>query len=289
MPRVASIMLWLLACAGPVACLSARAVENPADRTTRHIRYGFTLENTRGQILERADLWVYAPVKETAWQEGGALDSNHPYTLIEDELGNRIMHYAFHSLPPFARKTVTVRADVHFRSEPEGLDAAPMGFLDVGPLMNYRHEAFQRMAPDFGESTGGQRPRDILHWVQSHVQNRGYLPRDRGAVYALEQGEGDCTEYMALFAALCRRESIPARGVGGYICENDQVIRPVDYHNWAEYLEDGIWRIADPQNGVLADGGTRYLAIHILGSQTNAMKGFPRFRYEGDGLRVRMN
>ena len=47
------------------------------------------------------------------------------------------------------------------------------------------------------------------------------------ARHALETHAGDCTEYMALFVALCRRSGIPARGLGGYVCEKDKVLRAI--------------------------------------------------------------
>ena len=45
----------------------------------------------------------------------------------------------------------------------------------------------------------------------------GYIKNDRGALYALKTKEGDCTEFMHLFVALCRANKIPARCIGGYV------------------------------------------------------------------------
>lgn len=102
--------------------------------------------------------------------------------------------------------------------------------------------------------------------------------------------QGDCTEFMYLFAALCRGNGIPSRGMGGYICRENTILRPNDYHDWAEFYEDGAWNIADPQKNVFMQNQFHYIAMRIVGeSSINPMEEFRRFRFEGDGLIVKMN
>jgi transglutaminase-like putative cysteine protease len=130
----------------------------------------------------------------------------------------------------------------------------------------------------------------INEWVARHIRYTGYAREDRGALYALNSGRGDCTEYMYLFVALCRTKGIPARGVCGYVCENGGVLKPSGYHNWAEFYDQGAWRIADPQKKVFMRNGDQYIAMRIINrAERDFGGGLHRFRFAGEGLSVKMN
>ncbi|MGE0432475.1 MAG: transglutaminase family protein [Planctomycetota bacterium] len=78
--------------------------------------------------------------------------------------------------------------------------------------------------------------------VRSHM--RYVLQRDEhGALYAAQRGVGDCTEYAALFVALCRARGLPARVAAG--CFGDE---PVPAHAVAEIWLNGVWFGLDPTN-----------------------------------------
>jgi transglutaminase-like putative cysteine protease len=129
-----------------------------------------------------------------------------------------------------------------------------------------------------------------FQWVISNVKYSGYTRNDRGALYALRKKEADCTEYMYLFAALCRANQIPARGIGGYVCTQNAVLRANEFHNWVEFYDGKVWRTADPQRKVFMKDESHYLAMTIIGeSALNPLAGFHRFRCAGNGLKVRMN
>jgi hypothetical protein len=91
----------------------------------------------------------------------------------------------------------------------------------------------------------------IYNYVITHMH---YAAQDeeRGAVWALENGVGDCSEYSYLFVALCRAAGIPARIQAGFAFH--RINEPLeDGHMWAEYyLEnygwipvDATWRLFD--------------------------------------------
>lgn len=75
---------------------------------------------------------------------------------------------------------------------------------------------------------------------------------ERGALWALEEEVGDCSEYSYLFVALCRAAGIPARVQAGFaFLSVGEALE--DGHMWAEYyLEeygwipvDATWRLFD--------------------------------------------
>lgn len=91
----------------------------------------------------------------------------------------------------------------------------------------------------------------IYNFVHRHMH---YEKQDeeRGALWALENGAGDCSEYSYLFVALCRAAGIPARIQAGFAFHRASETLE-DGHMWAEYyLEnygwvpvDVTWRLFD--------------------------------------------
>lgn len=78
---------------------------------------------------------------------------------------------------------------------------------------------------------------------------------NKGALSALTSGRGVCMDYAALFVALCRAVSIPARVVEGYrlkgdfenIKENEWKDIKSSRHAWAEYYLEGYgWIPVEP-------------------------------------------
>jgi transglutaminase-like putative cysteine protease len=113
----------------------------------------------------------------------------------------------------------------------------------------------------------------------------GYLADDYGALYALTNRRGDCTEYAYLATALARASSIPARMVGGYVTDRDITPRAGDYHNWAELYIDGSWRLLDAQKGNWLQPIDQYVAFRYHRVEMpNPLGTAHRFRIEG-GLR----
>ena len=52
----------------------------------------------------------------------------------------------------------------------------------------------------------------IFDWVRDHVKYQ-FDEELKGALTALESGQGDCEELTSLFIAICRNNGIPARSV----------------------------------------------------------------------------
>lgn len=80
----------------------------------------------------------------------------------------------------------------------------------------------------------------IYNFVIKHM-NYASQDDEKGALWALENGAGDCSEYSYLYVALCRAAGIPARIQAGFAFHyNEEMLE--DGHMWAEYyLENYGW------------------------------------------------
>jgi hypothetical protein len=280
---VFALFVWRMAWAEPNAASTNRF---PVDRC---IRYGFTVQNTTGSLLKTADLWTFAPLPQTSFQVCRSVKTSHQHEVITDRFGNRVLHFAFRDLPPYGVKVVTVEAELGLSDVPEPRWADTNVFLRAESAIEIDSPEFARLAPRFPDGGVSDTAKRVYEWVSGTLQDAGYVKRDRGALAALRERRGDCTEYAYLFVALCRARGIPARAIGGYRCTANRVLDPASYHNWAEYYDAGRWHLADAQRRVLDRDGAQYVAMRVMGESDSPIGGFPRFRHRGEGLQVRMN
>ncbi|MFH1147687.1 MAG: transglutaminase domain-containing protein [Pseudomonadota bacterium] len=267
-------------------------VPQAAGDITREVQYSFTLRNKTNRLLRDARLWAYAPAKRTSAQDCEKVETSHPYDLITDELGNQILHFNLEELPPYSAKHITIQARLKLRDIPQAVMMQDLqAFLRPEKYIESGEPEICELAKRLSGRNGMETARNINDWVFQNLKYEGYLRGDRGALYALRNRRGDCTEFMYLFCALCRANGIPARGIGGYICRENTILKPQQYHNWAEFYVDGAWQICDPQKNVFGQDESTYVALNIIGesSKNSPMRGFHRFRFQGDGLDVGMN
>ncbi len=258
-------------------------VPAPIIEIPRILRYSFTLKNTGNRVLKKANFWAHAPVKETGTQKVVHIDASHPFEVLTDQLGNQILHFEFVNIPPYASKMVNVTTKLMLTKEVKPMAENNLQrFLGEEPFVEISHKSLQKTASRLTTS------RQIFNWVARHIKYAGYIRENRGALYALREKSGDCTEYMYLFTALARIKGIPTRGIGGYVYGDDAILKPKDYHNWAEFYQDGKWHLADPQNKVFMDQQSDYIAMRIIYEESDLVK-FSRFWAVGEGLSVRMD
>ena len=88
----------------------------------------------------------------------------------------------------------------------------------------------------------------IYQLVLDTLRYEAEMNQELGAIGALAEGRGDCTEYADLLIALCRATGIPARTVSGLALKKNMV-NP--NHHWAEvWLPTYGWIPVDPTTDV---------------------------------------
>jgi hypothetical protein len=260
---------------------------------TRHIRYQLTLHNTRAQLIEGAQVQLFAPLAHTPTQRTLKLSASQAYTLHEDAWGNSTLRFVLAPLAPYASRLIRIEAEM---AVGEGMSpqtippsqlarylAPALGIESDDPAI--RALAEQLRAPDPLETL-----RHIQAWVVAHIRSDAYLRESRGARHALQTRRGDCTEQAALAAALARALGLPARILGGYPDSNAPSLEPEGYHNWAEVWANDRWVRLDPNKKRFDRQADGYLALRILGRGANPEPGeVQRFAVHGEGLRAAMN
>jgi len=259
----------------------------------RIVRYSFTVSNKTNQYLEDATASIYAPVALTSFQRVVDIRSSHPYELISDLLGNQRLDFKF-DIPPHATKVVSVTVDLEMYPSPLKIEPVnKLEYLQPGRYIESDDPRLVSIAQHHVEEDALSSVLSISRWVGEHIEYSGYIKDDRGALHAFSTKQGDCTEYAYLFTALARSAGLPSRIVGGFVVNEDQFLQARDFHNWSEVLVDGVWRVADPQNGIDLKQEHAYLVMRIIqiesGLQTDDMSNSHQIAYASAGLDIQMD
>ena len=258
----------------------------PPREFQRTVAYRFRLQNRTSQPVFNARFHVYAPVKQTCAQQCLKIKASHPYKLEGDATENQLMVFSFKQFPPFASKNISIHAEMVFSTAPGRVDRHSQP-IPVPPIET---ESIQHLARTLITDAPHQTAGNIYHWIKDHIRYSGYAREARGALYALARREGDCTEFADLFVALVHASGIPARRVSGYLAPEGGVLKPSAYHDWAEFYDNGIWRIADAQQKNFDNHYPDYIAMRVGAPETatGGERRFHQFFVEGNGLTATM-
>jgi transglutaminase-like putative cysteine protease len=216
--------------------------------------------------------------------------TNPQHDIIADAAGNQVLHFAVQKIPPFATKILNITADLRMFSTPRETSLPDLTeLLRQEEFIECGDPGIKNLAQKLKAANDIKTAQNIFNWISENIKYSGYVSSARGALWALQRGKGDCTEYMYLFVALCRANKIPARGIAGYVIRENSQIEAEDYHNWAEFYADGLWRIADPQKKLFMGDAKNYIAFTVLGNTTaTPIEKSRKFKCNGAGLQVRM-
>jgi len=259
------------------------------------IEQEFTLTNEGPGVASRVRLLVaLIKTREPYQTVTSIVMSPDDYETIEDKYGNTFAQFEFVDMDVRDVATVKITYHVAIRrlSYTNNLGACeeggrvPTKFLEPEQWIEADAEEIEALAKQITEaqSDSGDKARAIYDWVGDNIDYSGYCGDDRGALFALNNMAGDCSEFSDLLAALSRAVGIPVRAVEGITLEKPG--SPV-VHGWVEVYLGGIgWIPADPTWGRFAESRDKYFAknspYHVIvskGRNLDILNGFHYWLY----------
>lgn len=212
-----------------------------------------TVSNNGDQTLGPYFHSVTTPAEDHAQQR--LLGIHYPYadayTLNRHENGvDRYMRFAW-TIPPRSSITREIRFDLNVASYNAAIEPLPESSADNSAFL---------LPSQYVESSSSevmalaQQIRDSYPTLDQQLQAAYLYPQDnlqyleienRGALFALLHGYGDCTEYAAVFIALARAFGVPARMTSEFRFTPGATF-PIPNHHAAEAYVDGAWTPVDP-------------------------------------------
>lgn len=258
---------------------------------TRTLRFALAVHNPSSQASAAQDVWLYAPLQSTNGWALQRLELPGASSPVIGADGQSRMHLPIAALPAGATRMLSGRFVLQAMADaaPASLPN-PQRWLRAEPSIEVDAPAIIAAARALQQPTPAATAAAIYAFVMQHIQYAGYVAEDLGALYALQRASGDCSEYAFLAAALARVNGLPARVLGGFVCEGDAILKDVAYHNWAEVWLDGRWCVLDAQKGCPPDAveqAKQYVGFHIYGSGERNCNA-ECWRYGATSLTLRM-
>ena len=204
---------------------------------------------------ETTDVQLYVPLVQNETARHFAMInriSPAPQQFLEDN-GNAYAYWNVEAVP--AGHTLTVSINYHVLAFNVGflVDSNLVGTYDEDSVIYQEHTAPEELIESnhtlivsTAEDVVGEEenPHEMALRIYDFVVDRltyEAQPEERGALWALQNRRGDCSEYSYLFVALCRAVGIPSRVVTGFAFSSYSESLS-DGHMWTEYyLENYGW------------------------------------------------
>jgi transglutaminase-like putative cysteine protease len=228
-----------------------------------------TLVNDGPGTATRLLLWVALIADVAPYQRALSMEiTPQDYEPVTDEYGNSYARFEFHNLGPEEEIAVRIRYQVEVNRLDFDLgdcqgplpaeSTQPERYLesDAEPIVTLAKELEQ------GKATACEEVEAYYDYVADNVYYSGYDPGDNGALYTLEELEGDCTDFADLLIALSRAGGIPARFLEGVTCctDGDQSPDDIKHDRLEVYLPESGWVPMDPTWGRTPEKREMYLA-----------------------------
>jgi transglutaminase-like putative cysteine protease len=189
---------------------------------------------------------------------GGISSTTEKSAIFKDEYGNTYVRWDDLTIQPGQNFTATLNYHVlsfslHYLINLDSI-VSYKGYSLLSGLYTQPEELVQSNASEIvtkaqsiteGAANFHDEVFKIYSYVTSHMHYTSEV-EERGALWALANGTGDCSEYSCLFVALCRAVGIPARLDVGFAFRPSEE-STVEGHMWAEYyLQNYGWVQVDP-------------------------------------------
>ncbi|HUT28915.1 MAG TPA: transglutaminase domain-containing protein [Sedimentisphaerales bacterium] len=252
---------------------------------------------------ERVRFVVLLPKTISGRQKISTTCSPKP-SKIFNENGNRYAEFIFEKPKKSFSATVKIQAELSrydLATAREKGKKAQTGDDDLEQFLRHEtriekdDEQIQQIAKTITAHDETAIVKQIYDYVCDNMEYGGFEEKDLGALEAIKNKKGDCSEYTALFAAICRAKEIPARVVYGYT--SDYVDTPK--HAWVEaYLPEYGWVPFDPTRGDQNNRFIRDRLFHTLEPiylylaniherQVVGRGNYYKFWYWGDEIKVK--
>ncbi|MFH1496022.1 MAG: transglutaminase domain-containing protein [Pseudomonadota bacterium] len=242
----AALALWLLlAYAGGVAA-------SDGERLVA-LKATITVNNKGDMPISNYIHRVTIPADDPPRQQ--LLRIDYPYgdshTMAKHVNGvDRFMEF-YWGIPPHSRLIREITFHLRLKPYDYQKDMSPKiakpghFFLDPSLYVESNSPEVRRIAEPIRRSYADKESQLRAAYMYPQLNLNYQNMENKGALYAIREGKGDCTEYAALFVAISRSLGIPARLTSEFLFSKRNEFSWPNHHATEVYL-DGRWIPVDP-------------------------------------------
>lgn len=219
-----------------------------------------TLTNNGSSEIDKIELWFGLLSDASPYQDVTKTEIS-PADYIEetDDKGNRYAHFVLGPIPAGTSQEVELNFQVQvneiFNYLGNCKGKSIEDHLDSEKYIESDDPRIQKKAEQVtvGATNDCEKASALYEYVAENFEYTGFNAESYGAVYALDNMGGDCSEFSNLLVALSRASGVPARYVDGYAYTSDpNADLGEKKHSWVEFYLPGTgWTPADPTWGRL--------------------------------------
>ncbi|MDD3888108.1 MAG: transglutaminase-like domain-containing protein [Patescibacteria group bacterium] len=223
------------------------------------------------------------------------------YEIIKDENSNEYLKYTFYNLLPNESRTFNLQYKIKLNKISYDLQNCQgksiNQFLSSEKSIESDNQEIINLSQNITRNAQNecQASKEIYDWIGNNINYPGYIPDAKGAFWALQNRQGDCTEFADLFVALNRADNIPARFIEGLVYQSDQETDSSQMkHDWTQVFLPGTgWVPVDPTFGRMTSNRNDYFAklpdTHAtltIGQNLDILHGYYFYYYEYNGSTI---
>ena len=257
------------------------------------IHQTITLQNTGGQTAKKVQVWVALVQDHQPYQSVLSMVVNPAeYKIETDEFKNQFAVFTFEDVLADEEIFIEIKYEVSvngFRYKWDDCQGELLdNFTSADKYIESNDSEITGLAAELSidAETACEQAEAFYNFIGDNFQYAGYISEDIGALVAIQQGSGDCTEFADTFIALNRAVGIPARFLQGVTYKSDTTSELGDIkHDWTEVYLPGIgWVPVDPTWGrKTADDRLTYFAgispDHIIVTTGRNLKTLDDYHY----------
>ncbi|MDH5532612.1 MAG: transglutaminase-like domain-containing protein [Candidatus Bathyarchaeota archaeon] len=223
---------------------------------------------------ETTDVQLYVPIVQNETARHFAVInrvSPAPQKFLKDN-GNAYAYWNVEAVPAGHNLTVSINYQVLAFNVDFSVDSSLVGTYDEDSVIYHEHTAPEELIESnhtlivsTAENVVGEEenPREMALRIYDFVVDRltyEAQSEEMGALWALQNRRGDCSEHSYLFVALCRAVGIPSRVVTGFAFST-YIESSSEGHMWTEYyLENYGWVPTDLSWSLFEEIDSRHFA-----------------------------
>lgn len=257
------------------------------------IEYLATYKINVGEKTHKVKMLIVIPQSIESVQKIISIKCTGPNASIIESNGNQYAEFVIDTVKGDISIAVSVLVEPYkhdFTTVKKGTSVSfglPGNFLHAEKYIEKDSSEITSRSSSFLRKDTLKTIKNIYNYVINALTYKSDYVGQKGAVKALQESSGDCTEFTDLFVAFCRSCNIPAIAAYGYVTHYSESPR----HSWAEvYCPPYGWFQVDPTPGnqnTFKRLNSTYIQLSSTRNDENLGDGFfYRYTYWGDPIKI---